>query len=296
MKCLSLWAHPPLPSTWPRGAALGDWAVCCPASALAARGQRWSVSCPHRARWGGPVGAVGSPVTQALVAFRYRSWPDLWGAFSTLGAGSVFAAPHGRPGISVPWPRGSNPCPLHWKHGVSTTRPPGKSAVSTSDSLLCIETLFLDLLPFGLLLLAVYARISSLWGSPADSGCKEPARSGGDARSIPGPRRPPGEGDGSPPQSSCQESPTDGGAWQAAVHGGPRVGHDWATESAPAAPCVEPPSLGVHHSSAVGSAPSSGWSPTCWPPLRCVPRAPDPYTLLPRKHLTPPQTSHLQQV
>ena len=30
-------------------------------------------------------------------------------------------------GISVPWP-GVDPCPLHWKHGVLTTGPPGKSS------------------------------------------------------------------------------------------------------------------------------------------------------------------------
>ena len=30
-------------------------------------------------------------------------------------------------GILVPWP-GIDPCPLHWKHGVLTTGPPGKSS------------------------------------------------------------------------------------------------------------------------------------------------------------------------
>lgn len=29
-------------------------------------------------------------------------------------------------GLLVPWP-GLNSCPLHWKHGVLATRPPGKS-------------------------------------------------------------------------------------------------------------------------------------------------------------------------
>jgi len=37
------------------------------------------------------------------------------------------------------------------------------------------------------------------------------------------------EGSGTPLQYSCLENPMDGGAWQAAVHGLARVGHDWAT-------------------------------------------------------------------
>ena len=35
-----------------------------------------------------------------------------------------------------------------------------------------------------------------------------------------------GEGNGTPLQYSCLENPMDGGAWQAAVHGVARVGHD----------------------------------------------------------------------
>ena len=38
-----------------------------------------------------------------------------------------------------------------------------------------------------------------------------------------------GEGNGTPLQYFCLEGPVDGGAWQAAVHGVARVGHDWAT-------------------------------------------------------------------
>ena len=38
-----------------------------------------------------------------------------------------------------------------------------------------------------------------------------------------------GEGNGTPLPYSCLENPKDGGAWQAAVHGIARVGHDWAT-------------------------------------------------------------------
>ena len=36
--------------------------------------------------------------------------------------------------------------------------------------------------------------------------------------------------------SSCLENPTDRGAWQATVHGVPRVGHDLATKPPPP-PC-----------------------------------------------------------
>ena len=40
-----------------------------------------------------------------------------------------------------------------------------------------------------------------------------------DAGSIPGTRRSPGGGHGNPLQYSCLESPIDGGAWWAIVHG-----------------------------------------------------------------------------
>ena len=41
----------------------------------------------------------------------------------------------------------------------------------------------------------------------------------GDAGSIPGSRRPPGEGNGNPLQYSCLGNPMDRGAWWAAVLG-----------------------------------------------------------------------------
>ena len=50
--------------------------------------------------------------------------------------------------------------------------------------------------------------------------CKESARNAEDQGSIPGLERPPGERNGNPLQYSCLENPTDGGAWQATVHGG----------------------------------------------------------------------------
>ena len=51
---------------------------------------------------------------------------------------------------------------------------------------------------------------------------KNPPANAGDVRgagSILGSGGAPGEGHGSPLQYSCLENPTDGGAWQAAVHG-----------------------------------------------------------------------------
>ena len=47
---------------------------------------------------------------------------------------------------------------------------------------------------------------------------------------IPGLRRSPGEGNGSPLQDSCLENPMDRGAWQAIVHGVARVGHNLVTK------------------------------------------------------------------
>ena len=52
----------------------------------------------------------------------------------------------------------------------------------------------------------------------------------GDAHSIPGWVRSPGEGNGSPLQYSCLRNPMDRGARWAAVHGSQRVRHDRATK------------------------------------------------------------------
>ena len=48
---------------------------------------------------------------------------------------------------------------------------------------------------------------------------RESASSAGDTGSVPGLRRPPGEGSGHPLQHSCQGNPMDGGAWRAIGHG-----------------------------------------------------------------------------
>ena len=57
---------------------------------------------------------------------------------------------------------------------------------------------------------------------------KASACNAGDLGSIPRQGRSPGEGNGNPRQYSCLENPMDRGAWQATVHGIPRVGHDLA--------------------------------------------------------------------
>ena len=71
-----------------------------------------------------------------------------------------------------------------------------------------------------------YIQLVTIWGFPGGSDSKESACNTGDAGSIPGLERPPGEGKGYPLQSSCLENPMDRGAWQAAVHGVARVRHN----------------------------------------------------------------------
>ena len=62
--------------------------------------------------------------------------------------------------------------------------------------------------------------------SPGGSEVKASAPNAGGLGSIPGSGRSPGEGNGNPLQYSCLENPMDREAWQAAVHGSQRVGHD----------------------------------------------------------------------
>ena len=56
-------------------------------------------------------------------------------------------------------------------------------------------------------------------GFPDGSAVKNPPANAGDACSIPGPGRSPGEGNGNLLQYSCLGNPIDRGAWQATVHG-----------------------------------------------------------------------------
>ena len=62
-------------------------------------------------------------------------------------------------------------------------------------------------------------------GFPGGSDGKESACSAGDPGLVPGLRRSPGEGNGSPLQYSCQENSMDRGAWWATVYGSPGVRH-----------------------------------------------------------------------
>ena len=57
-------------------------------------------------------------------------------------------------------------------------------------------------------------------GFPGGSVVKNPPANAGDSGLISRSERSPGEGNGNPPQYSCLENPTGGGAWQATV---PRV-------------------------------------------------------------------------
>ena len=57
------------------------------------------------------------------------------------------------------------------------------------------------------------------WGFPGGSDGKESACNAGDLGLSPGLGRSPGEGNGYPLQYSGLENSTDGGAWQATVHG-----------------------------------------------------------------------------
>ena len=72
------------------------------------------------------------------------------------------------------------------------------------------------------------------WLSGKDSTC-----SAGDAGSVPGSGRSPGEGNGNPLQYSCLGNPMDRGAWRAVVHspqGHKRVWHNLVTKQQPMKP------------------------------------------------------------
>ena len=68
------------------------------------------------------------------------------------------------------------------------------------------------------------------WWLPCWLSAKKSSYSAGDAASVSGLEKSPGEGNGNPLQSSCLGNPMDRGGWQAAVHGVARVGHNLATK------------------------------------------------------------------
>ena len=69
----------------------------------------------------------------------------------------------------------------------------------------------------GLELTHIYIYTNSRWCCGEELSCQ--CRKLGDACLIPGSGRSPGGGHGNPLQYSCLESPMDGGAWRATVHG-----------------------------------------------------------------------------
>ena len=84
-------------------------------------------------------------------------------------------------------------------------------------------------------------------GFPGGTMVKNPrvnAGDTGDLGSVPGWGRFLGEGNGSPLQCSCLESPMDRGAWRAAVHG---VTQSWAQLSDYSAPREKAPRPGIPH-------------------------------------------------
>ena len=63
------------------------------------------------------------------------------------------------------------------------------------------------------------ACVCTLRGLPGGSDGEESTCDAGDSGSLSGLGRSPEGGNGNPFQYSCQENPTDGGIWQATVHG-----------------------------------------------------------------------------
>ena len=65
----------------------------------------------------------------------------------------------------------------------------------------------------------IYGKGYLTCGLPRCLSDKESSANAGDAGSIPGLGRSPGEGNGNPLQYTCLGNPMDRGAWQAIVHG-----------------------------------------------------------------------------
>ena len=65
----------------------------------------------------------------------------------------------------------------------------------------------------------LYLYLKFSWGLPSGSVVKKSPANAGDAGSVSGLGRSPGEGNGNPLQYSCLENPMDREAWWATVHG-----------------------------------------------------------------------------
>ena len=85
----------------------------------------------------------------------------------------------------------------------------------------CVDWYLSWILQYSLPLLGL-----SWWLSSKESACSAGAI--GDVGSIPESGRSPEGGHDNPLQCSCLKNPMNRGAWQATVHGGHRVGHDWS--------------------------------------------------------------------
>ena len=72
----------------------------------------------------------------------------------------------------------------------------------------------------------IYLERNTLYGLPRQHSGKEFAFKAGDAGSVPGSGRSPGEGHGNPLQYSCLQNSMNRGAWWATVHG---ITKEWDT-------------------------------------------------------------------
>ena len=89
--------------------------------------------------------------------------------------------------------------------------------MSTNFFLILIKNFF-SFLWLSNIPLYIYSTLPSIWASLVAQLAKNLPANAGDAGSIPGLGRPPGEGNGNPLQYSCLENSMDRGAWQARVH------------------------------------------------------------------------------
>ena len=81
------------------------------------------------------------------------------------------------------------------------------------------QKVFQSLVSFDKMLVFAFVFSFDTQGFPGGSDAKESACNAGDASSIPGSGRCPGEGNGNAPQYSRLEKSTDRGDWQDTVHG-----------------------------------------------------------------------------
>ena len=101
-----------------------------------------------------------------------------------------------------------------------------RSILMSTNFFLILIKKFFSFLWLSNIPLYIYSTLPSIWASLVAQLAKNLPANAGDAGSIPGLGRPPGEGNGNPLQYSCLENSMDRGAWQARVHRVERVRHD----------------------------------------------------------------------